>query len=91
MRASPSRLFPVLLVFLAACMSEQPHCVFDTGDLSEKERARIRRECDYETGKVTASAPINVASLRWERLHIGRAEPRGVRFRRMSDQLSRKP
>jgi hypothetical protein len=89
MCGSPSKLFPVLLLFLTACVSERPHHVFDAGNLSEKEWTRIRQECDYEAEKATASAPINVAYYRWERLYISCLELKGVKFRGMSNQLPR--
>jgi len=78
------------LLFLTACVSEQPQYVSAADHLSAKEWARIRQECDYEAEKATASAPINVASVRWESLFIACVELRGVKFRGMSNQLPRR-
>lgn len=73
-----------------ACVSERPYHVFDNASLSEKEWARIRQECDYEAEKATASAPVNIAYYRWERLYISCIELRGVKYLGMSNQLPRK-
>jgi hypothetical protein len=84
---SPQTLFFIPALSLAACVSERPSHVFDTGRLSETEWSRMQSECDYEAEKATASAPVNVAFYRWERLYISCIELRGVKYLGTSDKF----
>jgi hypothetical protein len=87
MSGSPFKLFSILSIGLTACVSDQPSHVFDNAHVSEAEWARIRKECDYEAEKATASAPVNIAYYRWERLYVGCIELKGIKFLGMSNEI----